>query len=291
MRNPFKHNSSLRKTGVYKLIGNSLVEFEELPGNGSINAVVKDLGFGLSQIKTIFTFNSKTLDCIGVKIFTKQVVFASLRKDITALSLTSLNNELKRIDWEYEYSSHAIEEILNTGIEENNLTFDYLSSVTELIKESPTLFLAPSLKLYLSFENNLLIGFSSSEWNSTEAKWLKNLNEKLYSIMVSEATNHHDNELDAMEEVNIQCQAIRNIPNAMKNIHIPMHSKPNGTYNFYNLLAAHYNRKNTSIDEFKFINKGRFIELYPNELQVGNFIYKFSTVGMLDEVFLRESSD
>lgn len=45
VKNIFGSNSNNRKTGVYKVENNKLIELDELPGNGSINAIIEELGF------------------------------------------------------------------------------------------------------------------------------------------------------------------------------------------------------------------------------------------------------
>jgi len=87
-----------------------------------------------------------------------------------------------------------------------------------------------------------------------------------------------------MEEVNLQCEAFEEIPDANRNEFISLHTKPNGTINFFNLLAAHYNYFNDEqikIDAFKIVNKGRFVTIDDGTLSVNEFIYQFDSNGLL----------
>jgi len=50
--------------------------------------------------------------------------------------------------------------------------------------------------------------------------------------MLSEAMQYHRNEIEAMEEVNLQCESLRGIPQAIQNEFIYLHEKVNGNINF-----------------------------------------------------------
>jgi len=281
----FKKNYGERKTGIYRLENDyNLIEFDTSPGNGSINSIIEELGFERSQIHVIFTFDSKKIEYIGVKIFTKHVAFVLTKETVVNLTLSILNQELNKVDWNYEYSSHNIEDILNVGIESKSLTLDFLKTVIELNKENDTLYLAPTLDLYLNFNNNILNGFASSEWSNAASKWLKNLNENMFDDMLSEASNYHESEFDAMLEVNIQCDSLQSIPAGIENEFISQHRKSNGNINFYNLFAAHYDNS-ISIQDFKHVNKGRFILKDEYHLEVDGFIYEFGSTGKLINAF------
>lgn len=278
------NESGRNKTGFYKVDGKKLIELDERLGIGSINDTIEYLGFHTTQIHTVNTFDSPTIEVIGVKIFTKQPVFVWAKEKNTRLDFKNLSRELKNTDWDFEYSSHTIEDILTEGIEAQSLTFEYLSSVLELHKESDTLFNAPSIGLYLNFNNGYLESYTSSDWANTASKWLKGVNERLFENMLSEAMRYHRNEIEAMEEVNLVCEALQGIPHAMQNEFIEMHRKPNGNINFFNLLAAHYNNfqgEPIKIDDFQIVNKGRYVKLNDQTFEVDNFIYQFDSEGQL----------
>jgi hypothetical protein len=101
--------------------------------------------------------------------------------------------------------------------------------------------------------------------------------------MIEEAKQYHQNDIDTMEEVNKQAKAILDIPHAVNNEFIPLHSKKNGNVNFYNLLITHYKR-NCYLDEFLFMNIGRFRKINAITVETGNFIYTFDANGQLESV-------
>lgn len=136
----------------------------------------------------------------------------------------------------------------------------------------------------MNFDNGYLESYTSSDWTNSASKWLKDANEQLFDNMLSEAIRFHRNEIEAMEEVNLICEALQGIPYAMQNEFINLHRKPNGNINFFNLLAAHYNSFNgerIKIDEFQTVNKGRFISIDDRSFEVDKFMYQFDSDGLL----------
>tara|TARA_B100000941_G_C28504546_1_gene556432 strand:+ start:1161 stop:2030 length:870 start_codon:yes stop_codon:yes gene_type:complete len=276
----FKGNSDEQEPGFFKVEGSELTKFDPSTETKSINDAINELGFDTTQIHTLHT---DYFDCIGVRIFTKDPVLV-LTLDKKTVNSKILQRELKKVDWDFEYSSHTVEDILTEGIENHSLTFDYLSSVLKLNKESDSLFIATDFGLYLTFKNGYLESFGSSDWTNAASKWIKEANQELFDTMLSEALQFHKNELEAMEEVNFLCEAFQNIPYGTKNEFIPLHRKTNGTINYFNLLAAHYNNFNEDrikIDDFKTVNKGRFISRGELTFEVDQFIYQFDIDGLL----------
>ncbi|WP_339869375.1 hypothetical protein [uncultured Algoriphagus sp.] len=274
------------KTGIYKVDNGVIVDLEESPGNGSINAIIEYLGFDTSQVHTIFTFDSPVIEIIGFKIFTQEPVFTLAKNKATRVDFRSLIKEIKGIDWEYEYSSHTVEDALSEGIERESFTFDFLNSVLLLKREGDDLYQAPKFGLYLKFENGLLKSFTSSDWSNSASKWLKGINNTMFEGMLSEAMQYHRNEIEAMEEVNLQCEALRGIPQAIQNEFIYLHEKLNGNINFFNLLAAHYNLlagERIKIDDFKTVNKGRYVAIDETTLKAGQFVFQFDSNGFLSQ--------
>lgn len=278
--NFFRKKSRGAKTGLYKLEASKLIEFDIFPGDGSINSIIISCGYELSQIHTVFLFDSKYLEYIGVKVFSKDLVFAKVKQEKCPIDLRILKNEIDKIDWDNEYSSHIVLDILNKGIETKSLSLEFLNSVLELKKEGDSLYHVPNFDLYLNFRYGKLENFTSFNWLNADSKWLKKVNNVMFDAILKEAIQYHSNEIEAMEEVNLQCWAIRNIPNAIKNEFIPLHIKSNRNINFYNLLASHYD-SNIYIDDFKAVNKGRFILRNEISLEVDKFLFRFDQNGFL----------
>ena len=274
-----------RKTGTYKVIGDSLEEYDVLPEGGSMNTICLDLGYHPDQIHIVMTFDSKITSNIGVKIFTKDPVFVMTEDKVKNINLKLVHSELNKINWDFEYSSSNIENILEQGIENQTLTYDYLNSVISLSSKGDEIYLAKELDLYLQFENNTLVSFASTDGLSAASKWLKSVNFDIFENMLQEAQSYHNSNEDAIEEINCQCAALRAIPDAINNEFIDNHINAFGNYNFYNLYAAHYASESeiTKI-EFLLVNKGRIIELTDYKFIVDGFSYQFDENDLLENV-------
>ena len=269
-------------TGIYKIENNNMVELGEQPGNGSFNSITEHFGYNIAQIHIYQAFDSDLIEVIGLKIFTLEPVYV-VASDITKrVRMNTVLQELRDIDWGFEYSSHAIEDILDQGLE--ILTLEYLNSVLDLELEGDSLYNSPKLGLFLNFQDGVLSNYSSSDWANTSSKWIKAANEQLFENMKSEALQYHGNKIEAMEEVNLQSSAFSTIPYAINNEYIPLHTKDNGNINFFNLLAAHYNQLDgqpIKLEEFQTVNMGRFIALDELTFEVSGFIFQFDSNGML----------
>lgn len=64
---------------------------------------------------------------------------------------------------------------------------------------------------------------------------------------------------------------------------VPLHTDLSGNVNFYNLIVAHYSERIT-IDEFRSVNKGRYIGLDDRSLKCGHFTYYFDNDGYISNV-------
>lgn len=274
----FGQNSSKRKTGIYVKQGQTLAELEVLPGEGSINDITISLGYNINQVHTVFLFDSKFVSNIGVKIFTKEVVFVLTENGVTDLNINQLNKELNKIDWDFEYSSSVIESILSEGIEDQNLSFDYLSSIINLVPKTDSIFHTKKLDLYLHFEDGILSKYTSADGYSASSKWLKSMNSQMFESMLNEARRYQNSEMEIINEVNNQCDALQSIPNAIGNDYINEHVNPSGNYNFYNLWVAHYQPK-IDMSDFMKMNSGRYVELSKTEIKVNDYVYQFSETG------------
>jgi uncharacterized protein (UPF0335 family) len=212
------------------------------------------------------------------------LVFILAKTHETKLSFSDVQKEVKQIDWGFEYSSLNIEDILQDGIDSENFDLKFLESVVNLRKDNENIYKSEQLGLYLNFENGILTAFTSTGWDNSATKWLADLNPIMIRKMIDEAKQYHQNEMDSMEEVNKQAKSLLGIPHAANNEFIPLHTKATGNVSFYNLLLTHYPNQQCNIDEFLFMNKGRFRKINNNTIEVANFIYSFNTLGELEGV-------
>jgi hypothetical protein len=164
--------SNKGKSGIYKVVGDDLLELMHCSGDGSINSIIEHLGFDVSQIHVVFTFDSPVIQLIGVKIFTKEPVFVLGQSKYAAVDFRTVTKELRLVNWDFEYSRRIVDESLTEGITRKTFTLDFLKKVLELKKENSTIYKAPKIGVYLSFEDGLLKSFTSTEWVHSP-KWLK----------------------------------------------------------------------------------------------------------------------
>lgn len=280
-KNLFGSNGSARKTGFFKVDNETLIGINEIPGNGSINNCIESLGFPTNHIRMVHTFSSDKIDCLGFKNLSKKLVLVLAKNPETKISYSDVQKEVKQIDWDFEYSSLNIEDILEEGIDMENFDLRFLKSVVDLREDGENIYKSEQLGLYLQFENGILKAFTSTGWDNSATKWLTDLNPIMVRKMTEEAKQYQQNDIDTMDEVNKQAKSILGIPHAVNNEFIPLHSKNNGNVNFYNLLITHYS-KEFNIDDFLFMNKGRFRKINDNTIEVGHFIYSFNEYGQLE---------
>ncbi len=283
-KNIFGNNESTSKTGFFKVDNGKLIGINEISGNGSINSCIENLGFPKNHIRTVNTFSSDKINTLGFKTLSKELIFVLVKTLGTKLTYSDIQKEIKQIDWNHEYSSLNIEKILQDGIDMENFDLNFLKSVVALREDSENIYKSEQLGLYLQFENNILTAFTSTGWDNSTTKWLTNINPAMIRKMTEEAKQYHQNDMDSMEEVNKQAKSLWGIPHAMNNEFISFHTKANGNVSFYNLLVTHYTNRKCNIDEFLFMNKGRFRKINNNTIEVANFIYSFSNIGQLESV-------
>lgn len=281
-KNLFSNRQFSSKTGFFKIEGKELIPIDELE-KGSINDCIEKIGFPTNHIYTIHSFNSNKISALGFKTLTKNPEFV-LAENKCKISYSDVSKAIKGIDWDFEYSDLNVEDILQEGIDYENFDLHFVKSILDLTKEDKDLYKSQKLGLYLQFENGILIGFTSSEWENSSTKWLKDINQNMVENMVREAKKHQRNEIEAMQEVNNQTKALMNVPEAMKNEFLSLHKNEYGNYNFYNLVIAHYTQE-CNQDDFLFMNKGRYKKINDRTFGVGNFKYEFGNDKVLENVY------
>jgi len=283
-KNLFSKKGFNSKTGFFKVEKDSLIEIEELNGKGSINDCIETIGFPTNHIYIVHIFDSDKISCLGFTTLTKNLQFVLAENKETKISFSDVLKAQKKIDWSFEYSDLNIEDILEEGIEMENFDLNFLQTVTNLSNEGGNLYKSEKFGIYFQFENDILISFSSSEWENSSTKWLKDVNEEMVENFKKEANKFQRNEIEAMQEVNAQTNALLNIPEAMGNEYIPLHTKENGNVNLYNLVIVHYTQ-DCKKDDLLFINKGRYQKIDDNNYKIGSFKFEFGNDNELKNIY------
>jgi len=271
----FKKTKKKPSSGLFIYNGDKFVEASQELSVKSINQIIQYLDYNLDQVHTILTFDIKDITTIGVKAFTKEPVFIQTEPSVDSISKSRLNNILRSIDWEFEYRSFTIEEILASAIENHSFTAGFLSEIFNIEIEPDSIITINKIGYKLVFNENILVDFNSSDGLNHYSKNIKNTNEELFNNILSEANIYHKDISDAIHEVNEQSKAWANTPHGYGNEYIELHRSGIGNINFFNLLLTHYDHKCT-LNEFMLINKGRYIKLDQYQYQVSNYRYIFS---------------
>jgi len=274
MFNLFKRKPKEPSSGLFISEGENFVELKDETSKKSVNGIVEDLGYNKDQVHTILTFGMKNINWVGVIVFTKQIVFIQTEQTVHSISSSLKREIIKSIDWEFEYSSYNIEEILSSAIENRSFTANFLSNVFNVSLEPDSIITVDRLGYTLIFDNNLLVDFISADGLNKSAKTIQNLNEETLSSILLEAETYHNDISEALREVNIQADAWASTPQGYKNENIDLHISDMGNPNFFNLLLTHYNSL-CNLEDFVTVNKGRMKRLDNNTYKVGTYIYLF----------------
>lgn len=274
----------MASSGVFIPDGNGYSEMTKLPGKGSINDINLHLGYHPSQVFGYFDTKKKDagIMIVSVEIFTQNVVFVLTDTSILTLSAEDIADYLGNFTFETVFPSYVAEPILQLGIEDKSLTFEYLSRVLEIQDGDPDgLIYVPKLELYLYFIDGLLVNFQASDGLNEWAKLWKQKNREFLLDYYRVAQFHWPDRTDRiLAEINAQADAWAGIPNAFNNEYMPLHTTRHGTVNFVMLRVHHYTHIIT-FEEFTTINHGRFVPVGLDTYQVGRFEYTFGEEGYL----------
>lgn len=109
--NLFSKNKSRSECSFFKVEGKNLIAIDKIPGNGSINSVIE-------YIYTVNTSASAKLECLGFETLSKKLIFVLTKNAQTKNSFSEVFKAVNEIDWDFEYSSLNVENILrNNGME------------------------------------------------------------------------------------------------------------------------------------------------------------------------------
>lgn len=255
----------------------------------SFNDCITFLGYHKDQVMILYSTQSEKITNIAFEIFTRNIVFIRTDKKITFIADRDLKKALTGFSVTKYYTSGEIKTLLETGIENESLTVEFLASALKLTSVSRNgMFYASRIKTYLYFTNGLLSDFLYDDGFSTDAKQLKQVNKTVYDILARAAYKYRvEDDFGAQKEINIQSEAWSAIPNAFGNEFIPLHTYDGGLVNLHMIRVCHYGLPITRL-AFQEINYGRYHVISGNGtedvvLRLGHFDYRFSNKGDLIE--------
>lgn len=274
LRKYIRKISFARSTGLYKFMYGRLTELQEIPKSGSINEIIQSLGMSRSEVHVVHLFDSEIFQFIGFRTLSKKPIFAQTSDGIRNLHFSILKNTIETINWKIEYSADNVDEILKDGIENAELSLEFLQGAILLKRLTPQKYSAFELEMTLFFENNKLVKFKHNDYLDSSSKWLRSSNTDMYERMLKEADKYQKGQEGVINEVNKQSEALMLIPKSVENEFVKFHRTKDGNISFYNLRAAHY-LPPLDKDEFLMINSGRYKKIDNNTYHVNKFLYFF----------------
>jgi hypothetical protein len=268
-------------SGLFIPLNGRYVEYNSPKGNGSFVDIVAALGYHPDQVYWPAIFESREkIHTITFEVFTRNIVFIATEKSKTYISEKDIKKFLGNFSVTKQFTILEIEDILNKGVSNASLTTDFLARVLKLDNIAKNgFFYSEKIKTYLYFTDGKLSNFQSDDGLFPYARHLKQVNKTVFNWLAELAYKYWpNNDFQAQKEINLQCEAWANIPDAFGNEFIPLHRTENGGANLHMIRVCHYEYP-ISLSEFKEVNHGRFQQFESeNEINIfkcGNFIYCF----------------
>lgn len=278
-----------KSSGVFIPSDKGYREVVDVPDNHSINDLTLHFGYNLDQVETTMpkVLGKSKIHLIAFEVFTRNIVYIMTDRKVTFLTEKDISKELQGFSVNKHYDSLRIKHILETGIENETLSVDYLAKVLKLVNVSRNgMFYAIRIKAYLYFTNGLLTNYQYNDGLFPWAKHLQEVNKWVFEALSGAACKYRaDDDFLAQKEINMQCEAWGNIPDAFDNEFVSLHWYENKYANLYMLRVVHYQYPITKA-EFMELNYGRF-QVMENVasgeclLRHNRFDYRFSEDGSL----------
>ena len=92
----------ISKTGVFKIENGDFFAIDESPNKGSINDFIEHIGQKIEETHLILCSPSRSLSWVAVSVFDMQPLIVCAKDKTKHLSVEDINEDLKKIDWEFE---------------------------------------------------------------------------------------------------------------------------------------------------------------------------------------------
>jgi len=268
-------------SGIFKPSNGGFAEYKGDIGNGSINDIRSILGYHADQVygRGLGNGNDK-INYVCFEIFTRNVVFVRTSKKVTFITQRDIDKSLGKFSVSKHFDRKEISDRLSDGIDNCSMSIGFMAKVLSLKDVSRNgMFYSEKIKTYLYFTEGFLTDFHFDDGLFPYAKDLKAVNPTVYNWIAGIAYKYWpNNDFQAIKEINTQCEAWANIPEAFGNEFIPLHRTENGGANLHMIRVCHYNYP-INISQFKEINHGRFETLDDEQgnprFKCGKFTYLF----------------
>lgn len=250
-------------SGVFKPSNGGFVEYKGDIGNGSINDIRTVLGYHADQVyDPVFGNDKDKISYVCFEIFTRNVVFVLTSKKVTFITQRDIDKSLGKFSVNKYFDRKETSDRLSQGIDNRSMSIEFMAKVLSLKDVSRNgMFYSEKIKTYLYFTEGFLTDFHFDDGLFPYAQHLKAVNPKVYNWIADLAYKYWpNNDFQAIKEINIQCEAWANIPEAFGNEFIPLHRTENGGANLHMIRVCHYNYP-ININQFIEINHGRYKQL------------------------------
>jgi len=292
MKNWLSFLKSKKSSGIFIPNGNKYIELTDEISKRSINEITKYLGYEPIEAHTYFgDFNPKSIvQQVVLEGFTENIIFVIAKDSIKSLAPKEVVKFMRNFKPEEEYDMINIKDVLLEGIEEKNLKLEFLSRVLNFDIDSQNgIYWIQKLGVKLSFIDGVLAGFQLDNELREWARHFQNINPDLVADYARVSKMFWGDDYDMIfDEVNLQFEALANIPEGLNNKFIPLHKNKYGTIDLFMLIVCHYGQR-VNLDQFETLNKGRYVKIISLSQNtkirsMGNFKYEFDESGILINV-------
>lgn len=289
MKNWLSSFNTKKSSGIFIPNGQGFIELKDEITTKSINEITRYLGYETIEAHVYWgDFDHKSIiKQIVLEVFTERIIFVLTQNSIKNLDSKEVVKFMKNFNAEEEYDIINIKDILLEGIEEKTLKLEFLSRVLNFEIESQNgIYWIEKFGINLSFIDGILASFQLDNDLGEWARHFKSINSELVADYARVAKIFWEDNYDMIfDEVNLQFEALANIPNGITNEFIPLHRNEYGTIDFFMLTVCHYGKK-VNLDQFEIINKGRFrgitsLKQNVETRSLGKFNYEFDERGIL----------
>lgn len=236
--------------GVFIKKDNQWIECKEIKEGGSINDNLQALGYDHNQFYSYTDYhltyddeNSKdNIFAVCLKVMTEEIICVIANKERKVLTDEDVRQYMRNFDFKFQYSLYTLESDLNSAIAERNFSIEFVANALGLsYSPNDNELYSDKFNYKFFFEGGFLVGYETADGYNRQAHELKDSSPGFYELIEKHARNYHGtNEADIVKEINIQADALENIPGGVKNEHFYDFQNADNSFNMAMLLVTNY---------------------------------------------------
>lgn len=273
------------QTSIWVPSGDTFIPYTGNPIINSINGISNDLGYQSEQVYTYRNFRNvnSIVEMIAFEFYTRNILFVFTSQPVSKLKLSDVNSYSKGYVLSEIYDASELQNTFSEAIKNKSFSADFLSDKFGIKFEADGIQLVPEINYMLFFKDGYLSDYQRSDGLNEAAHYFKIHAQSRYKLIEAHAKKFWGNNiLNIQEEINIQCNALYNLPEVGNNPFIPFHEERDGWVNYYMILVTHYHEP-VNLDKFLMVNHGRYKmdNSRMNTYLLGKFEYTFDSTGEL----------